>query len=195
MRLVIGWVVTVFFTLFMLGLVDSALQLTGRLPTPACYIRIFSFEPPAGCEVRLFPRQQVLMDTPTLRIQTNGPEKLWLAQATTSPKTRFEPYDTGLVYLQYSEPDQQRHMEELADELVDLGWPIGGIEFVTSAPDQIEIRYFHGNNYVDALLLAQTIDSIFSYSDVYLRDFSKSGLRAQDGLLEIWVSSFVDFPS
>jgi hypothetical protein len=51
-RNALGWVMTAGFTLFMVGLIDSALGMSGRLPMPACYVRIF-WEAPKACEMRL----------------------------------------------------------------------------------------------------------------------------------------------
>lgn len=186
MRAVLGWAITGLFTLFMLGLIDSFLNLSGRLPTPACYIRIF-FEPPKVCENRLFPAVRVDRSSSPINIATGGPEKLWLAQAAPGPVSRHMPYDSGAIYLQYSDPTDASRAQGLADELTNLGWPVVSIDQVKQAPGQNEVRFFHNDNSDDALELAQTLQSLSPGRDVYLRDFSQSGLRAANGLLEIWL--------
>ncbi|MGL5010958.1 MAG: hypothetical protein ACRC6I_13840, partial [Paracoccaceae bacterium] len=101
-RAVIGWVLTGLIVIFLAGLVESAISLTGRLPTPACYIRIL-WEHPKSCEQRLFPPVTVSATDPApvplWNARTRGPERLWFAQQTTTP--RATPYAGGPIYLQF----------------------------------------------------------------------------------------------
>jgi hypothetical protein len=189
-RAVIGWVLTGLIVIFFLGLVESAISLTGRLPTPACYIRIL-WEHPKSCEQRLFPAIPVASDAgPRWFAVADGPERLWLAQDTAA---RAEPYTDGPIFLQFGGAVDRATSIALAARLTALGWPVEGGEqggeALATLPDTNEVRYFHAGNRDAAIDLARTIKSEHPGADIVVRDFSGSGLIAPTGLLEIWLAN------
>jgi hypothetical protein len=189
-RAVIGWVLTGLIVVFFLGLVESAIALTGRLPTPACYVRIL-WEHPDSCEQRLFPPVNVLRaTTPRWFAMTDGPERLWLAQDT-APRT--PPYADGPIFLQFGGRVDRDAAIALAARLAALGWPVEGGdqggEQLTTLPDTNEVRFFDAAAIDAAMDLARTIKAERPDADVVVRDFSKSGLIAPVGLLEIWLAN------
>jgi hypothetical protein len=189
-RAVIGWVLTGLIVVFFLGLVESALSLTGRLPTPACYIRIL-WEHPKSCEQRLFPAVTVSQTTgPQWSAMIQGPERLWLAQDTT---TRTPPYTDGPIFLQFGGAVDRNSAITIAARLSALGWPVEGGdhggEQLSTLPDTNEVRFFDSAAMDAAMELARTIKSERPGSDIVVRDFSRSGLIAPKGLLEIWLSN------
>ena len=196
MRLVLGWSLTATFIAFLVGLVDSALAISGRLPTPACYVRII-IEAPQACEQRLIPSIEITsLDTPQsppwhwqiAAIRSDA--RLWTAQAEAEP--RATPYDSGPIALQVAESVPADSAIELSRMLASLGWPISdgdrGGERVARAPDQTEVRFFDEGAADDAMALAHTIKAHRPDARIVVRDFSHSGLIAPDGLLEIWLS-------
>jgi hypothetical protein len=189
-RAVIGWVLTGLIVIFFLGLVESAISLTGRLPTPACYIRIL-WEHPKSCEQRLFPAIPVAADAgPRWFAATQGPERLWLAQDTTA---RTPAYSDGPILLQFGGAVDRATSTALALRLTALGWPVEGGdqggEALSTLPDTNEVRYFHDASRDAAIDLARTIKSEHPGADIVVRDFSRSGLIAPAGLLEIWLAN------
>jgi hypothetical protein len=190
-RAVIGWVLTAFFVFFLIGLVDSALGFTGRLPTPACYIRIF-WEHPKTCEDRLFPPIPIATNDSSTPTASGGQERIWLAQNTSVP-SRTEPYLTGPIYLQFGAEVERDAAIALASELSLYGWPVEGGdkggEMVKSVPELNEVRFFDPAAEAEAIALAQTLKAAHPHLEIVVRDFSRSGLIAPAGLLEIWLSS------
>jgi hypothetical protein len=189
-RAVIGWVLTGLIVVFFLGLVESAVSLTGRLPTPACYVRIL-WEHPKSCELRLFPAVNVLHDTaPRWLARVDGPEQLWLAQDTAP---RVPPYTVGPIFLQFGGRIDRDTAINIATRLSALGWPVeGGAqggEQLAILPDTNEVRFFDPAAMDAAMELARTIKAERPGTDIAVRDFSKSGLITPTGLLEIWLSN------
>jgi hypothetical protein len=192
-RAVIGWVLTGLIVIFLAGLVESAISLTGRLPTPACYVRIL-WEHPKSCEQRLFPAIPVASTTPSRmwHVETGGPERLWFAQHTTATP-RANPYTTGPIYLQFGGRLDRDTAIAIAAQLGALGWPVAGGdqggELLTDLPGTNEVRFFDPAAAEDAVALALTIKATRPEADIAVRDFSKSGLIAPPGLLEIWLGN------
>lgn len=189
-RAVIGWVLTGLIVVFLLGLVESAIAITGRLPTPACYIRIL-WEHPKSCEARLFPAISI---TPTDNARLTipgGPERLWLAQDTPIP-VREAPYATGPIYLQFGGSVERDAAIAIAGQLSSLGWPVEGDdkggEMRNQIPDTNEVRFFDPAAEAEAIALARTLKAARPDADIVVRDFSRSGLIAPTGLLEIWLA-------
>jgi hypothetical protein len=188
-RSVIGWVLTGLIVVFLVGLVESAVSLTGRLPTPACYVRIL-WEHPKSCEQRLFPPVTVALQTPVRALAgVDGPERLWFAQ---DAGARVPPYSDGPIFLQFGGGVDRATSTALASRLTTLGWPVqggdqGGEERST-LPDTNEVRFFDPAAMEAAMELARTIKTERPEAEVAVRDFSKSGLIAPRGLLEIWLS-------
>lgn len=191
-RAVIGWVLTGLIVVFLLGLVESAVSLTGRLPTPACYIRIL-WEHPKSCEQRLFPAIPIaaLRAPRPWLARTAGPERLWLAQDSL-PAFRLTPYENGPIFLQFGNRLDRKTAIDIARQLTTLGWPIAGDERGGErrdlVPDTNEIRFFDSAAQADAIALAHTLKAARPDIAIVVRDFSKSGLIAPRGLLEIWLS-------
>ncbi len=190
-RAVIGWVLTGLIVLFLAGLVESAVSLTGRLPTPACYIRIL-WEHPKSCEQRLFPTVPIVSLSQPRLVSTGGPERLWLAQDTPAP-ARDAPYLTGPIHLQFGAAVDRDAAIAMASALDTRGWPVvsgdQGGEMRDTLPDANEIRFFDPAARDDAVALAHTLMDLRPGVDITVRDFSRSGLIAPTGLLEIWLSN------
>jgi hypothetical protein len=183
-RAVIGWVLTALIVVFLAGLIDSALSITGRLPTPACYIRIL-WEHPKSCEARLYPAIPIAAAyTNPWLAQSHGPERLWKAQ-----NIRPTPYYTGPIYLQFGGKIDRSTAIALATQLGTLGWPVQGGEELTSLPDTNEIRFFDPAAQEAAIALARTLRATRPEAEIVVRDFSRSGLIAPTGLLEIWLAN------
>jgi len=192
MRFVLGWVFTSFFILFLAGLIDSALKISGRLPPPACYVRLL-WELPEVCEDRLFPAVQVEL-APFAPFQVAqagsewGPERLWLAQADTV-EPRATPYDTGPIFIHVGPRVAQGDYAPLSQALTDLGWPnvdgADGVEQLSRVPDTNQVRYFDPADRDDAFALARALKQARPGTNIYVRDFSSSGVLARDGLLEV----------
>jgi hypothetical protein len=189
-RAVIGWVLTGLIVVFLVGLVESAVSVTGRLPTPACYIRIL-WEHPKSCEQRLFPPVTVSAETePQWFAQTQGPERLWLAQDTAA---RATPYTDGPIFLQFGGRLDRDTAITIAARLSTLGWPVEGGdrggEQLSTLPDTNEVRFFDAAAMEAAMDLARILKSERPGTDIAVRDFSRSGLIAPKGLLEIWLAN------
>ena len=190
-RAVIGWVLTGLIVVFLLGLVESAISLTGRLPTPACYIRIL-WEHPKFCEARLFPTITIgRLDNGPITI-AGGPERIWLAQNTQVP-ARPAPYQTGPIFLQFGPAIDRDGAIAIARDLATHGWPVAGGEQGgeqrDNVPDTNEVRFFDPAAEAEAIALARTLKAARPDHDIVVRDFSGSGLIAPVGLLEIWLSN------
>ncbi|MGL5008429.1 MAG: hypothetical protein ACRC6I_01000, partial [Paracoccaceae bacterium] len=123
--------------------------------------------------------------------RTRGPERLWFAQQTTTP--RATTYTNGPIYLQFGGQVDRDAAIAIARQLGALGWPVAGGdqggEQLTTLPDTNEVRFFDPGAAEDALALARTIKSERPGAEVSVRDFSKSGLIAPPGLLEIWLAN------
>ncbi len=189
-RTVIGWVLTGLIVVFLIGLVESAVSLTGRLPTPACYIRIL-WEHPKSCEQRLFPPLTVTAVASSAEFTvTGGPERLWFAQDTA---TRTPPYTDGPIFLQFGGGIDRNTAIAIATRLTALGWPVQGAdqggEQVSALPDTNEVRFFDPASKAAANDLARTIQAERPGAEIVLRDFSNAGLITAQGLLEIWLAN------
>jgi len=189
MRRVLGWVVTGVFTLYLVGLIDSALSITGRLPTPTCYLRIF-VEHPDACEARLFPSQRVADASPQNRFVRSAnmggaTERLWLAQS----DTQITGYSEGPIYLHYGGNISADDAMALGQTLTDSGWPIAAEMPLKREPDTNEVRYFDPADAGHALELAKRLKELRPGADVFIRDFSRSGLLAHSGQLEVWATN------
>ena len=191
MCMVLGWAVTATFVAFLAGLVDSAVGLSGRLPTPACYVRIL-FEPPQRCEQRLFPtielasaaapspwRWQVASDT-------SRDSTVWRVQATAAD--RSPPY-AGPISLQAAPGFSDTDMRALTQFLTAHGWPVARHDWSKLVPDHNEVRFFAPSAQADAIALAHAIKAQRPDSPIAVRDFSGSGMITAPGLLEIWLAN------
>ncbi|MGB5558126.1 MAG: hypothetical protein WBN04_08940 [Paracoccaceae bacterium] len=198
MCLVLGWAVTGTFIAFLVGLVDSAVGLSGRLPTPACYVRII-FEAPQTCEQRLIPSIEITsLDAPDASpwhwqiAAVRSDARLWRAQADAGTQPRATPYDKGPIALQVAADVPTESAIALSQTLASLGWPVAdgdmGGEKVTKHPDQNEVRFFDESAAEDAMALAHAIKAQRPDARIVVRDFSHSGLIAPSGLLEIWLN-------
>ena len=196
MRFVLGWVFTSFFILFLGGLVDSALQISQRLPPPACYVRML-WEIPDTCMERLFPAMQV-RSAPfsPYRIAQAGPERLWFAQASDAAapdSVRDTPYDRGWIYVHVGPDIPKSDIPQIVEKLTALGWPtvdgIDGVQIVRQIPNNNQVRYFDAPARQDAIGLARALKLARPGTEVYVSDFTKSGLVARKGLLEVWISN------
>ncbi|MEJ6403964.1 hypothetical protein [Yoonia sp. 2307UL14-13] len=196
MRSTICWIVIVAFGGWTVGLFDSALQATGRLPSLPCYIRM-PIEHPQMCEVRLAPtiavvgeQQEARLTLPAIR----GPERLWLAQAdvTAQPANPHLTANTN-IYLQFTPNVPRQRVVDLAANLTDLNWHIEGGdkggEQVKAGPDRNEVRYFHPGDQAAAMALAQSLHALNPTAPVAVRDFTRLRRAAPDGQLEIWVNT------
>jgi hypothetical protein len=187
----LGWTLTGCFTVYMLGLVDSAFKITHRLPSPPCYLRIF-IEHPDACERRLAPVVQTIGGTgnaalaPVTPFRTvSGADRLWRAQAATPA------YSGGPIYLQFGGQVSRDRSAALASTLAEAGWTIegdaqGGEEMV-SLPDRNEVRFFDPAGEEAALRLAHAIHDAAPGSEIAVRDFTRLAGKAPPGLLEIWL--------
>jgi hypothetical protein len=192
LRTTLCWTFFGFFVLFLLGFVDAALQLSGRLPPPVCYLRMF-VQDRASCEAQNVPRQLVengAVSRVDFREQAVG--LIWRVQAAETIPPRATAYDQGPIYVQVSPGVEAAEAEMAVSMLIVAGWPtvsgIGGIEYVASGPSDSEVRYFHAGDAVAALELAQALKIALPGHPVYVADFSQSGLIAPAGQLEIWIS-------
>lgn len=191
MRRWLGWTLTASFTLYMAGLVDSAFQITGRLPAPPCYLRIF-VETRESCEQRLAPVIEVVGGAESAALRPlglarmgGGPERLWLAQ------TDGPAYSGGPIYLQYGGPVTRDQSAVFAASLGALGWRVEdaeeGGEWVRRVPDRNEVRYFDPDRRQDAVRLAQAIFALIPDTEVAVRDFTRLAGKTSAGHLEIWL--------
>lgn len=177
MRAVLGWILVAFFALFMVGLVDAAAQISGRMPAPVCYLKMLTEDP------------KVCVKNLTNKIAVTGPIQSTTAgvQPTTTPKVP----NSGPIFLHYSREVAPADMVILAQTLSDAGWPVenpkaGGV-LVKGAPTTNQIRYYDDTSRRAAITLAAQISTVLGRQKVEVRDFSKSGLIAKPGLLEIWI--------
>lgn len=186
----LGWTMTGCFTVYMAGLVDSAFQLSGRLPSPPCYLRIF-VEHPRACELRLAPVVETIGGgSAALRTLApfgvaSGAARLWLAQGA-------EPaYSGGPVYLQFGGHVSRDQSAALAGDLAGSGWAIeggeAGGEELSSVPPRNEVRFFDPARREDAVRLARAIHDAAPGTEISVRDFSRLAGKAAGGLLEIWI--------
>ncbi|SPH16843.1 hypothetical protein DEA8626_00357 [Defluviimonas aquaemixtae] len=191
MRRWLGWTLTASFTLYMVGLVDSAFQISGRLPAPPCYLRIF-VETRESCEQRFAPVVEVIGGTENAALRTRGllrlvggPERLWLAQ------TDEPAYSGGPIYLQFGDPITRDQSARFAETLAENGWPVEGAEeggeWVKAVPDRNEVRYFDPAHRDDAVRLAHAIHALIPESEIAVRDFSRLAGKVSAGHLEIWL--------
>ena len=193
MCMVLGWAVTLTLTTFLVGLVDSALQISGRLPTPVCYVRIL-WEHPDVCEARSFPTIEIAnLETSALwHWPIAGAAKIWRAQTDPVVEPRAVPYDAGPIFLHFGGALQGAEMIALSQDLTQVGWPIvdakRGGEKIAKVPDKNQVRFFDPESQADAIALAKTVKAQRPGSEIVVRDFSKSGLVAKSGLLEIWLT-------
>ncbi len=188
MCMVLGWAVTATFVAFLAGLVDSAIGLSGRLPTPACYVRIL-FEPPEKCEERLFPAIEIAAGPAPWHWQiafAAAPEVVTKTQAT--DPARALPYD-GPIALQVAPGLPQREVAALSRSLAKHGWPVAEREWTSRALNQSEVRFFSPEARADAVALAHAIKAERPGNPIMVRDFSGSGLIVPPRLLEIWISN------
>ena len=198
MRATICWICITAFGGWTVGLFDSALQLSGRLPSLPCYIRL-PVSHPEECMARFAPTvaeiggpQQDTLDLPGI----DGPETLWFAQLVTEPPIpHADPTiaQSAKVFLHFTPDVQPDEVEALADNLTALDWPIpegqARGELVTNGPKRNEVRYFHPSDNEAALALAETLYALSPDTPVSVRDFSRLGSFVPDGQFEIWVNA------
>ncbi len=177
MRAVLGWILVAFFALFMVGLVDAAAQISGRMPVPVCYLKMLTEDP------------KVCMKNLTNKIAVTGPIQPTIAGVDTLTTPAIP--DSGPVFLHYGTEIAPSDMAKLAQTLSIAGWPIddpnaGGV-LVKGAPTTNQIRYYDATSKKAAISLAAHISTSLGRQKVEVRDFSRSGLIAKPGLLEIWI--------
>lgn len=199
MRATLGWISIALFSVWTLGLIESAVRITEKLPYTPCYVRIL-IEMPEVCENRLSNITVVVggEDTSNLLPQMTNAPRIWLAQlrVESSPAERA-PSTAGSVYLQFGLPIQRVDVVSLGRELKKMGWKVEGAERggerVRVTPDRNEVRYFHTDDSETARALAQSLYEISPSSPVYVRDFSRLGSYVPNGQLEIWLKQ-IDMP-
>jgi hypothetical protein len=182
LRSVLGWVFTGIFTLFLLGLVDSAIGLSGRLATPACYIRMF-WEDPRACQARLYPAEKVPpAPAPTADV----------APASAPVPDAAVPAQPGEIYLQYRAGLDRTRMIALTRALADQGWTVAngetGGEPGDPIPDQNEVRFFDAASHDAAFRLASALNAMPGTPAFVVIDLAQSGYIVPPGHIEIWVS-------
>lgn len=191
-RRCLGWTFTAAFTCYMIGLVESAVQLTGRLPATPCYLRIF-VELPDSCEQRLAPTIEVVGEAaqePAAHfafLDDSGAARLWLAQAEPEPA-----YNDGPVLLKFGGNVTRDQSMALSHELAALGWPVengnDGGKAVSDAPYRNEIRFYDPASRDAAIRLAHALHELSPDTEIAVRDFSRLKTWGPDGLLEVWLS-------
>ena len=97
-------------------------------------------------------------------------------------------YSGGPVVIHYDADVKEDIILALSKRLSTLGWPVKGRpKFVKASPNTDQIRFYDAAGKEAATSLARLIASILR-REIDLRDFSRSGLIAQDGLLEVWIT-------
>jgi hypothetical protein len=195
MRTVMGWLMVGTFALFIGGLFDATFQLSGRLPSTPCYLRIL-VEPPLVCENRFATTTVVIgaTDTGLLRLPGSSPERVWRVQNRTEPDgTPIPPADpSATVYVQFGADVTRSQSIALTTALETLGWTVPdarrGGELVKRVPDRNEVRYFHPEDLASATALAHSFHAQFPGSPIYVRDFSRLFGFVPKGQLEVWVA-------
>ncbi len=189
LRASLGWTFFGCFVLFLAGFVDSAMQITKRLPVPVCYVRML-IQHPDHCLREHFPSQQVALVSGSRFAFFTGPERLWLT-GDEPLEPRVPPYP-GPIYIQVAPGVDAATPVSVVDTLTDLGWPtvggIKGVDYVRIGPRNSEVRYFDPGQREDAWNLARALKQALPDRDIYVSDFTKSGRVARAGLLEIWIS-------
>lgn len=189
MRAALGWILVSAFALFMIGLVDAAAQITGRMPIPACYLKILT-EDPRTCQEKLGGRTTV-----------TGPQDAVTVEPASTPSTQpiREPASSdpvtpmpGKVVLHYAPGVDADIMTRLSLLLADKGWPVedpasGGVQ-VKNSPSSSQIRFYDDASRKAAFQLASLVSTTLNHPRVAVRNFSGSGLIADPGLLEIWIA-------
>ncbi|WP_157033224.1 hypothetical protein [Loktanella sp. S4079] len=199
MRATICWICITAFGGWTIGLFDSALQISGRLPALPCYIRL-PVTHPDECLAQLAPtvaefgtEQQEAQRLPSLQ---GSPERLWFAQATPAPN--YKKADPALVsdtqiFVHFGDNVAQKDIETLADNLIALDWriPDGNArgEQVENTPQRNEVRYFHPQDSDAAIALAETLYALSPDTPISVRDFSRLGSYVPNGQFEIWVNA------
>jgi hypothetical protein len=193
MRATLCWIFIAAFGGWTAGLFDAALQVSQRLPSLPCYIRM-PIEHPQVCEARLAPTVTVIGGQQDAALPT--PERLWFAQ--TDPVWPPAPVDTELatntlIYIQFTPDVPRDRVIDLATNLGALNWqiegaPVGGEE-VAKGPSQNEVRFFHIQDSAAAVALAESLYALNPDAPVSVRDFTRLGRYAKNGQLEIWVNA------
>ena len=107
------------------------------------------------------------------------------------PELRAGAGETYQVYIQYADRrlDGGR-VASLAQELANAGWWVSSeLRQLASAYGLNEVRYFHEEDRPAALELAAEVAALAPWAEeVRVRDFTRAGEEAPQGLLEVWVS-------
>lgn len=211
-RATLGWLLTIVFTLFLIGLVDSATGYSGRLAAPACYIRMF-WEHPDACEARLFGKSEVAPQTdrplPTFdrKPKVAAPIAAEASAGSPKPSAASDPelapatvvaasggvpaVHDGDVFLQFRPEIDRDRMSALAGTLSNMGWMVAnadsGGQAYSHAPIENEVRYFHADARDTALSLAEDLTEAAGIRDVVVIDLSGSGLVVPADQIEIWI--------
>lgn len=198
MRATICWIFIGAFGGWTVGLFDAALQISNRLPSLPCYIRM-PVELPEVCEARFTENLTVIgqqQDAGLHLPDTNGPELLWFAQ--TDPVWPPAPADRMLaeditIFIQFTPNIPRDQVVDLAANLGVLNWeiegaPLGGEE-VANGPKQNEVRFFHKQDSTAAVALAESLYALSPDAPIAVRDFTRLGNYTPNGQLEIWINT------
>jgi hypothetical protein len=180
----------------MVGLFESALQLSGKRPRVPCYIRL-PIELPEVCERRLTSDVTVIGGTVSGQLLpvSGGPERIWFAQTGPIAEAAL-PADPALatatrVFVQFTGNIERTDSTGLSLGLAALGWQVEGAdqggELVPKGPDRNEVRFFHDADQAAAVALAQSLFALNPDILVAVRDFTRLGTYAPDGQLEVWL--------
>jgi hypothetical protein len=199
MRAAICWIVIVTFGLWVIGLIESAVQLTGKLPRTPCFITL-PIELPEACEARLTRDVMVVGGSANAALDL-GPERIWLAQDTGTPVAPVDPaiLSTSRVFIQFTDAVTRDQTVALAQTLTEVGWTIEGKdlggELVEAGPDDNEVRFFHPEDQAAAVALAETLFALSPTAPVRVRDFSRLGSYTPLGQLEVWLQEIGPAPT
>ena len=195
MRTAVCWIAISAFDIWILGLFDSAFQITRRLPPTACYLRL-PVELPEVCIERLSSDVIVIgalapASAPGLSFG-GGPEQVWLAQVDTTVTLTPAPAGAARVFVQFHDPVTRDQTIALGTALAAAGWQVEGAErggeLVGNGTDRNEVRFFQTADEAIAIALGEAIHALAPSATVHVRDFARLGGYTPAGQLEIWLS-------
>lgn len=186
MRAVLGWAFVGTLILFLVGFVGSVIRVPNTMPVPYCYVRML-VQPPARCEAEHIPAEEITQRQSIQKFATRsaGPERIWLAQAV-DPDTGAKA--TGEVYLQYGNGVADLEAQGLTDGLTDQGYSVKTRGLVLRDAPTSEVRYYNPEDAEQAREAAKWLKEQRPDSQIYLRDYSGSGVIADEGVIELWVT-------
>lgn len=180
-RAFLGWVFAGSLVLLQAGFIGSVLRMPPGMPVPYCYVRMVT-TPPNECENIVAPPQPVQLPRDSaIRWVPGGPDRLWLAQG---PEF-MDPKGQIFLNLPPNTPLGARDM--LQEDLAAEGWQVESGGILKRDVDSPEVRFYHPDDAEAALRAAEWLKQQRPDAPVYLRDYSKTGVLAPDGVVEMWV--------